>query len=99
MGTISYERAMEGAMRFVDLLYNSNYQCQYEAIIFDICYTAFDQFGYDFPTFMLEVSQNLVQNMIPLGFKIYDLMNLANNEMDKCLTGQQYIDEVGLMME
>jgi hypothetical protein len=26
-------------------------------------------------------------------------MDLVNNEMDKCLTDQQYIDEVGYMMD
>ena len=39
---VSYERAMQGAMRSVDLLYNADFQCQYEEIMLNIIYSGFD---------------------------------------------------------
>lgn len=50
--TVSYERSLEAAMKSVDLVYNSDYQCQYETIMFDIIYTAFDQYDYNVAEFI-----------------------------------------------
>ena len=40
--TVSYERSMEAAMKTVNLIYNSDYQCQYENIVMDVTYKAMD---------------------------------------------------------
>ena len=39
---VTYDEAVQGATKMVDLWYNANYQCQYEKIMRDIIYQGFD---------------------------------------------------------
>ena len=52
--TISYERAMGAAMRSVDLIYNSKFQCQYEDIVYDAVFQALDQYNYSLSEFVTQ---------------------------------------------
>lgn len=97
--TISYERAMEGAMRSVDLVYNSDFQCQYEEIMLNIIYSGFDQYDNNLAEFILQTSQNLMANPFAMGMKLYDIYDIAFNTQQECLTDQEYIDTVGQMMD
>jgi len=97
--TVSYERSLEAAMKSVDLVYNSDYQCQYETIMFDIIYTAFDQYDYNVAEFITQITENYAANMLPLAFKMFDLYQLTINDMDKCFTDAEYIEEVGYKVE
>jgi len=37
--------------------------------------------------------------MLPLAFKMFDLYQLTINDMDKCFTDAEYIEEVGYKVE
>jgi hypothetical protein len=41
----------------------------------------------------------MMTQMIPLGLKLYDIYDIAFVTQEQCLTDQEYIDTVGLMME
>lgn len=49
--------------------------------------------------FLLQTSNNMLMNAIPLGLKLYDLFDIAFNTQEQCLTDQEYIDTVGDMMD
>ena len=48
---------------------------------------------------LTQAVENFADNMLPLGFKLYDLYQLSNNQMDKCLTDLEYIQEAGYIVE